>query len=219
MGRAPDNHPEAVLANDVDPLAGIEDEEFRVIEASSLSARHRQFVICYLQTHNAAKAARLCGYAKPYHHSAGAIMERPAVRELISCLLSNRMRRLSATPQRIEQELCKVAFANLGDILEIQADGTAYADFSKASVETLAAIKRFSCEVRQAANDGDAPREVLHMRVEMADKLGALEKLARIHRIVAGSDDAMAVAVDIAQAIRVARKRARFGSGEGRRPG
>ena len=202
------------MADELDPLAGIGDEEFQAVEASGLSVRHRQFVFHYLQTLSAGKAARLCGYAKPYHHSAGAIMERPAVRELINSLLSTRMRRLSATPARIEQELCKVAFASLGEILEIQADGTAYVDFSNASVETLAAMKRFSCEVRQPDNDGEAPREVLHMRVEMADKLGALEKLARIHRMIAASAEAATVAVDIAEAIRAARQRAGLKQGE-----
>ncbi|WP_336488815.1 hypothetical protein [Methylobacterium nigriterrae] len=116
---------------------------------------------------------------------------------------------LQVTPTRIEQELAKIAFASIGDIITVQEDGTAFLDFSRADCEMLAAVKRFSCEVvHQPDGDRDAPRQVLKMRVELADKLSALDKLARIHRMIAGSGDAAAIAVDIAEVIRTARSRA-----------
>ncbi|TXM99215.1 hypothetical protein FV222_13335 [Methylobacterium sp. WL103] len=200
------------MANDLDPLAGIEDEEFLAIEASGLSARHKEFVVHFMRERNATKAARLCGYAAPHHHSAGAVMERSAVRELINSLVSARLRRLQVTPQRIEQELAKVAFASIGDIITVQADGTAYLDFSRAGRETLAAMKAFSCDVvHEFGTDGNDPRQILKMRVTMADKLNALGKLAQIHRMTQDASNG-GVNVDIAQAIKNARARAGLGT-------
>ena len=200
------------MADDLDPLAGIEEEEFLALEASGLSARHKEFVVHFMRERNAAKAARLCGYAAPHHHSAGAVMERPAVRDLIRSFVAARLRRLQVTPKRIEQELAKIAFASIGDIITVQADGTAYLDFSRADRETLAAIKAFSCDVvHRPGSDCSEPLQILKMQVTMSDKLNALGKLAQIHKMIRG-DTSVSVVVDIAQAIGEARARAGLGT-------
>lgn len=195
------------------PLADIEDEEFQIVAMSDLTDRQRLFVHSYMRTLSATRALYDAGYMKSgkTHSDASRgrqILMKPKVRDVIQALLAGRMRRIQATPQRIEEELAKVAFASLGRVMVVQQDGTAYLDFNRADEADLAGLKKFKCEISyKPGNDRDDPKEVLKMEAEVGDKLSALMGLARIHKMI-GGDDGVTALVDIAQAIRDGRKRA-----------
>ena len=196
-----------------DPLHGIEEEEFLVVAMADLNDRQRLFVHAYMRTMSGARAYREAGYVRNGSNADAArnavrLLNKPKVRDVIQFLLSARMRRIQATPQRIEEELAKVAFASLGRIMVTQEDGTAYLDFSRADEADLAGLKKFKCEVNyKPGDDRDDPKQVLKMEAEVGDKLSALMGLARIHKMI-GGDDGVTALVDIAQAIRDGRKRA-----------
>lgn len=195
------------------PLNGIEEEEFLVVQMADLNPRQRLFVHAYMRSMSGTLAYREAGYAKNSNAAsvtAGAVqlLNRPKVRDVIQSLLAARMRRIQATPKRIEEELAKVAFASIGRLMVTQEDGTAYLDFSKADEADLAGLKKFKCEVAYKPGDSrDDPKQVLKMEAEVGDKLNALMGLARIHKMI-GGDEGVTALVDIAQAIRDGRKRA-----------
>jgi len=195
------------------PLDGIEEEERLIVAEAGLNDRQKLFVHSYMRTLNVSRAYKDAGYGKSVNSktiSAGAhqLYNKPAVNEVIKTLLDGRMRRIQATPKRIEDELAKVAFASLGRIMVVQADGSAYLDFSRADEADLAGLKKFKCEVQyKPGDDPDDPKQVLKMEAEVGDKLQALIALARIHKML-GGDDGVVALVDIAQAIRDGRKRA-----------
>lgn len=195
------------------PLDGVEEEEALIVAEADLNDRQRLFVHAYMRHLNVSRAYRDAGYGKSVNTktiSAGAhqLFNRPAIKEVIQTLMAGRMRRVQATPKRIEEELAKVAFASLGRMMVVQADGTAYLDFSRADETDLAGLKKFKCEVSyKPGDDPDEPKQVLKMEAELGDKLSALTTLARIHKLI-GGDDGVVALVDIAQAIREGRKRA-----------
>jgi len=196
------------------PLDGIEDEEFLIVAESDLSERQKMFVHAYMRHRNVMQAAIDAGYktGKGSIRSAGhSLMKRPKIRNLVNSLLDARMRRMQITPKRIEEELAKVALASLGRIAVVQSDGSMYLDFNRADDADLAGISSFKCEVSNDPNaDPDYPRQVTKMSVRMGDKIGALRQLAMIHKMI-GSDEGANALVDIADAIRGARKRAGIG--------
>jgi hypothetical protein len=195
------------------PLDGIEAEEELIVAEADLNDRQRLFVHAYMRTMNASRAYKDAGYGKSVNTktmSAGArqVYNKPEVYEVIQTLMAGRMRRIQATPKRIEEELAKVAFASLGRMMVVQEDGTAYLDFSRADEADLAGLKKFKCEISYKPGDvPDDPKQVLKMEAELGDKLSALTTLARIHKMI-GGDDGVVALVDIAQAIREGRKRA-----------
>lgn len=205
---------------DIRPLDGIEDEEAALIMQSGLPLDEQVFVTSYLRHRSLARAARDARLtrARDRHDQRDTglrYLAKPIIRDLVDAMIANRLRRLQVTPVIIEQELAKVAFASVGSFLKVQPDGTAYLDFTHADAEQLAGLKGFKCKVvEQPGDDGEAPRQVLYMEVTMGDKLGALDKLGRLHRMIAGSDPAVIVAVDIEEAIRAARERAGLKQGE-----
>lgn len=200
------------LGNIGTPLDGIEEEEFNRVLEAELTPKQALFVHGFMRHRNRRQAALDAGYGrgKPTHASAAAeaLMKKPKVRELINALLAARMRRIQATPERIEEELAKVAFASFKRIAVVQADGTMYLDFNRADDADLAGLVSFKCEIsHQPGDDPDNPKQVLKMDARLADKLGALRSLAQIRKMI-GSDGGADALVDIADAIREGRKRA-----------
>lgn len=191
-----------------DPLEGIEHEEMDALLARGLAFDEEAFALAYLRHGNVMRAIKASGLeCKPssYQDLGQRILIRPAVAAFINERRRIRLDRLNVTNERIEQELAKIAFANISNTLEVQADGTAYTDLSMADEVDLAAIKSVKTKrVEKKSDDGTV--DVLEIEVTMHDKLGALGQLARIRKMV-GADAEITANVDIAAAIREARQR------------
>ncbi len=193
-----------------DPLEGIEHEEMDDLLKRGLQFDEEAFALAYLRTGSLERAVRSSGLEcrdiKASRVSLGeAIMRRPRVAEFIAERRRIRLDRLNVTNERIEQELAKIAFANVSAVLEIQEDGTAYTDLSLADEVDLAAIKTVRTKRVEKKND-DGTVDVLEVEVTMHDKLAALGHLAKIRKMV-GADAEITANVDLAAAIREARQR------------
>jgi len=191
------------------PLANIEAEELLDVQLTDLSETERLFVMAYMRTRSATRALRETGVERAAA-TAPQMLKRERVRTVIAALTARRMARLQVTPQKIEEELAKVAFATLGAVMRIQEDGTAYLDLSDADDVTLAGLKSFKCEIEhKPGDDPDNPKAVLRMEAHLWPKVEALGKLAQIHKMISG-DTQVAVTVDVADVLR-ARRRAAAG--------
>ena len=195
-----------------EPLEGIENEELRTLVAGGMTLEEEMFALAYLRHGSVERAVKAMGVeCRPsYRFDFGnAILQRPHVAEWVKERKRIRLDRLNVTPERIEQELAKIAFATIGATIEIQEDGTAYTDLSMADEHDLAAIKSIKTKRVEKQNDNGTV-DVLEVEVTMHDKLAALGQLARIRKMV-GADAEIVANVDIASAIREARQRAKMG--------
>ncbi len=191
-----------------DPLEGIESEEMDALLARGLAFDEEAFALAYLRHGNVGRAIKASGLeCKPSmaQDLGQRILLRPAVAAFIAERRRIRLDRLNVTNERIEQELAVIAFANISNVLEVQADGTAYTDLSLADEIDLAAIKSVKTRRREKQND-DGTVDVLEVEVTMHDKLAALGHLAKIRKMV-GADVEIPGGADIAAAIREARQR------------
>lgn len=91
------------------------------------------------------------------------------------------------TEARIIEEYSKLALANVGDLLEVAEDGSAYMDFTQMTDEHRAALTEFQFETyeeKQVEPGEDGPqitmRPVKKYRAKFASKQAALDSLARI---------------------------------------
>ncbi len=187
------------------PLDGIEDEEMADLQARpELNDRERRFIMSWLQHHNLCRAVREAGFdaatLTTQHHMAKRIMERPHVRAVIEERQQMRLERLKVDAPRIEEELARVAFANIGRMIRVSPDAkTLSYDFTDADVDDFAAINGVKIKM-------DADGAVIEMEIKRDSKLDALGKLAQIHKMIQG--DGVQVNVDMADELRNARKRA-----------
>lgn len=197
------------------PLAGIEAEEYEALCAvDDLPEDKRRFVMEWMRSRDPMRAYRAAGWhrtgndAKDRSFARNKTIRDPEIAEAIAALQANRLRKLKVDRATIEGELAKIAFASMSTFMRIQDDGTAYLDFSEATHEDLSALESFKCEIDyRPGDDPDSPKQVMKMQIKMTNKLGALEKLARIHKLI-GGDDALDAVFDIAEAIKQGRKRA-----------
>ena len=90
-------------------------------------------------------------------------------------------RKNEVTEERIIAELAKVAFGGIGDLIEVRDDGTAHLDFSELTQEQRATITEFSSDtVNFGRKNGKKQLKVVKQRIKFANKMEALQQLARI---------------------------------------
>lgn len=120
------------------------------------------------------------------------VFGRADVQEEIDRRTEARHKRHAATEERVIAEMCKLAFVNLGDIVEVNEDGSAYLDMSAMSEEHKASLVEFQTEtyeekqiVEPEEGNEDGGRRVIFVpvkksKVKFASKQAALDSLARI---------------------------------------
>lgn len=85
----------------------------------------------------------------------------------------------SRLEERVKEELAKLAFFNLGDVLRITEEGDLIYDFSEVTMDQMAAIGEVTVETYMEGKGKDA-EEVKRLKVKPHDKKAALDSLARI---------------------------------------
>lgn len=144
-----------------------------------LSARERIFVREYLVDFNASRAAARAGYSpKAAPHHAHRVKNRPRVRAAIEAALAARASKLEITAERVLRELALMGFANLGDYVTPEPDGTARLDLSGLTRDQAAAIRELTSEA-VTTGQGAAARTVRKVKVRLADKKGSLELVGK----------------------------------------
>jgi len=136
-----------------------------------LSLKQRRFIEEYLIDMNATAAAIRAGYSERAAHSHGSYLaRRPNIAAAIERVLAARRMDLRVTAERVIRELARIAFADIGRIIDwsdedmtVRPPGTLTED-ERAAIAEVAVVKR---------SDGVAARVTLH------DKERALEALCR----------------------------------------
>ena len=136
-----------------------------------LTAKQWRFVDEYLLDMNASAAALRAGYRPTSAAQNGhALARRPNVAAAIEARLAERRARLHVTAERVIAELARIAFADIGAIMDWSGDAARLRPPHEISPDDRAAIAEIAVVKR---GDGVATRVILH------DKERALEALCR----------------------------------------
>lgn len=146
----------------------------------AVSERYLKLVNEYFDNgFNKRAAMRACGFSEKsiegYQHR---LFNHPDVLAEIDRRRQSMTRRTDITQDRILQEYAKIAFANFGDLLEIQEDGSAVLDLAGMTDEQRAALSEFQVDEYKDGKGEDA-REVKKYKVKFHDKKAALDALAK----------------------------------------
>jgi phage terminase small subunit len=140
-----------------------------------MNRRQQRLVLEYLQDANLTQAAIRAGY-KPHwsRHQLHRLSRNPAIREALDREMAARAARTGVTAQRVIDELMRVAFAEIGALVEWEDDGARMKPSAALSRDETAAIAELVL-----GGDGRIARLRLH------DKGAALGVLARRLRLFA----------------------------------
>jgi phage terminase small subunit len=151
----------------------------RKINNRSLNERQSRFVDEYLKDLNATQAYIRSGYAKEgAAPSAAKLLTNTKIAEEVSRRRKIQGSQLSISAERIMNEIAKVAFGSLGDIITIHADGSASFNLADATPDHIAALSSYQVEEFMDGG-GDDARPVRRMKITQHDKLKALELAGR----------------------------------------
>lgn len=133
-----------------------------------MTNKQKRFCKEYLIDLNATQAAIRAGYSPDTAGSIGAEnLTKPEIQREVARDMAERSRRTGVNAERVVLELAKVAFVNVGNVIDA-TDATIKED---AAPEDLAAIQ--SIKVKYMGDMG------IEREIRMADKLKALELLGR----------------------------------------
>jgi phage terminase small subunit len=142
----------------------------------------RLFIEAYLVSKNITKAAIAAGCKERSAHAVGwKWFNKTEIRAEIDARLAASFDRYAVTSDRIIRELALIAFANIGDFIAVQADGSLVVDFGTATREQMASMK--SIEIDERTIDG-AALGARRIKISMSDKRQALMDLAKIARML-----------------------------------
>ena len=133
-----------------------------------MTGKQRRFIEEYLIDLNATQAAIRAGYSPATAKDIGCEnLKKTAIRRHIAKAMAERSRRTGVNADRVVMELAKIAFANIGDVIDLKT-GEIKAELL---LEDSASIQ--SVKVKTFGEDG------LEREIKMADKLRALELLGK----------------------------------------
>ena len=135
-----------------------------------LTEKQQRFVDEYLIDLNATQACIRAGYSPKYADREGhKLVENSRVSEAISKAMAERSRRTGINQDRIVQELARIAFVKITDVVD--PDGEIN---TNASDDDLACIESYKVEDSDSVNGSSSKREV-----KLASKIKALELLGK----------------------------------------
>ena len=152
-----------------------------------------RFVSEYVADSSSIRAAMIrAGYSIDTAEQAGSrLLKDPRVQSLISEASKKAADSLRITQERVLQELWKVAGANPGDTITIDADGEAVIDPKAAGELTVTTVSGGEKKIKS----------VTSKTVKPSDKLNALEKIAKITNMFPKEDKEIKVEVSLTDLI------------------
>jgi phage terminase small subunit len=149
----------------------------RPAPAPPLTARQRRFVEEYIQDCNASAAARRAGYSERSARSlARRLMTNPEIKRAIREAMDDRSYRLKLSAERVLLELARIAFSDIGRIIDWSEDALVVEPPGRLSPDDRAAISEI------AVIPGEGPGKFA-VKVKLHDKQQALKLLARHLRL------------------------------------
>lgn len=138
--------------------------------ARKLTDKQKKFVEEYLIDLNATQSAIRAGYSPKTANEQGArLLANVSIQEAISKAMAERSRRTGINQDRIVQELARIAFVKITDVVD--PDGEIN---TNASDDDLACIESYKVEDSDSVNGSTSKREV-----KLASKIKALELLGK----------------------------------------
>lgn len=138
--------------------------------ARKLTDKQKKFVEEYLIDLNATQSAIRAGYSPKTANEQGArLLANVSIQEAISKAMAERSRRTGINQDRIVQELARIAFVKITDVVD--PDGEIN---TNASDDDLACIESYKIEDSDSVNGSSSKREV-----KLASKIKALELLGK----------------------------------------
>lgn len=138
--------------------------------AKQLTDKQKKFVEEYLIDLNATQSAIRAGYSPKTANEQGArLLANVSIQEAISKAMAERSRRTGINQDRIVQELARIAFVKITDVVD--PDGEIN---TNASDDDLACIESYKVEDSDSVNGSSSKREV-----KLASKIKALELLGK----------------------------------------
>jgi len=141
-----------------------------------LNQKQQMFVLHYLETFNATKAAISAGYSKKTAYSIGwENLRKPEIADAISELLEEK----GITADRIKIALARIAFSgDLADFEEL-GRGITLQTLRKDGVDTTL-LKKVKIRKTVMGGDEEEAMEVVVTDIELRDRIGALKELVRV---------------------------------------
>lgn len=138
--------------------------------ARKLTDKQKKFVEEYLIDLNATQACIRAGYSVKTANEQGAQnLAKLSIQEAISRAMAERSKRTGINQDRIVQELARIAFVKITDVVD--PDGEIN---TNASDDDLACIESYKVEDSDSVNGSSSKREV-----KLASKIKALELLGK----------------------------------------
>jgi phage terminase small subunit len=147
-----------------------------------MNARQEAFCLEYLLDLNATSAAIRAGYSKKTAAQQGARLFRNVnVAARISFLKAERVQRTEVNIDRVVEELAKVGFASLRQMVEIDSAGQPQINLSNTPDDVLDALSEVSTETvieTEGSGEDRKSRPIRKTKVKLHDKIRALHLLA-----------------------------------------
>lgn len=138
--------------------------------ARKLTDKQKKFVEEYLIDLNATQACIRAGYSPKTAMEQGyQLLQKTSVQEAIAESMAERSKRTGINQDRIVQELARIAFVKITDVVD--PDGEIN---TNASDDDLACIESYKVEDSDSVNGSSSKREV-----KLASKIKALELLGK----------------------------------------
>jgi len=144
----------------------------------ALNAKQARFVDEYLVDLNATQAAIRAGYSeKTARQQASDLLAHPDIDGAIQAARHRLSEATGITQERVLNEIAKLAFANIGDYINVVGKDP-HIDLSKCTPEQFAALTETTFETYMEGHGEDA-QIVKRVKIKMADKYRGLEMLAK----------------------------------------
>lgn len=151
------------------------------IPTKQLSQTHFMTVEYYIRGMTKQQAMIKAGFSESYAaQKAYKVFGREDVQRAIEQRRYAMKSRQNGIVDRIQDELAKIAFFNIGQVISVTNDGEFIYDFSTATMDEFAAIGECTVEYYTEGKGEDA-KEVKRIKVRPYDKKAALDSLARIN--------------------------------------
>jgi len=144
-----------------------------------LTPKQARFVEEYLVDLNAKQAAIRAGYSVRTAAVIGCEnLIKPDIATAIAEQQAARSERLEISADRVVLEFAKLGFANMLDYMHFDAHGDPVLHFSDLTRDQVAALKEVTVETYVDGHGEDA-LGVKRVKIKLADKIAALDKLGR----------------------------------------
>lgn len=144
--------------------------------AKPLTPKRRRFVAEYLIDLNATQAAIRAGYSPRTANEQGAqLLTVPAIAAAVAAGAKKATDKLELTAERILEELMRIGYADMGDYIKLDPDGTPLLDWSNLPDGATKVIQ----EIVQEERYTKMGERVLKTRFKIHPKLPALDLLGK----------------------------------------